>query len=242
VRFVAEVGVVNQEINLGTGTNVLYLQGDEDTLNLFVSGANLTIVGQTSPVTGGNETLTLLNQQLGTTIDLAAGANDTLFLATPAMGTNDVTVSGVEFVTGGSAFDMIRIVNDLGTTQVTAGFGADWIVAGDSFDEFRFTSVQDSYVEVVQPGSRDVVENFETSDDTFVFAGISGFVSNIDYIDTAAFSGGGDNSEARLSDLGGGFSLIEIDVDGDGTIGANDMTIELLNLNGTLSNGDFLLV
>jgi hypothetical protein len=75
-----------------------------------------------------------------------------------------------------------------------------------------------------------------------VFAGIGGFVSAIDFIDTAAFSGGGDNSEARLTDLGGGFELIEIDVDGDGVIGANDMSIELLNRTGTLSNGDFLLV
>jgi hypothetical protein len=237
VKFVAEVGVVNQQINLGTGTNVLILQGDEDTLNLTASGANLTIIAQTSPVTGGNETLTLFNQQLGTTIDLAAGANDSLFLVGDS---NDVTVSGVEQVFGSTTtHDIIRIDNDLGGTTVTAGFGADWIVAGGSFDSIRFISVQDSYTD---GATRDVVENFETNDDTFVFDGISGFVSNIDYIDTAAFSGGGDNSEARLSDIGGGFSLIEIDVDGDGTIGANDMTIELLNLNGTLSNGDFLLV
>ncbi len=82
---------------------MLILEGDEGDLNLSVSGANLTIIGQTSPVTGGNETLTLLNQQLGTTIDLAAGANDTLFLSNPAVGTNDVTVSGIEQVFGATA-------------------------------------------------------------------------------------------------------------------------------------------
>jgi Ca2+-binding RTX toxin-like protein len=237
VTFVAEDNVVNQTINLGTGTNILILEGDEDTLNLTVSGDNLTIIGQTSPVTGGNETLTLLNQQLGTRIDLAAGASDTLILAGES---NDVTVSGAEQIFGStSTYDTIRIDNDLGMTTVTAGFGSDWIVAGDSFDQFRLTSVQDSYSNAAE---RDIVENFDVNDDIFVFDGIDGFVSNIDYIDTAAFSGGGDSSEARLTDLGGGFSLIEIDVDGDGAIGANDMSIELLNLSGTLSNNDFLLI
>ncbi|MGH6767502.1 MAG: hypothetical protein ACRECO_00620 [Xanthobacteraceae bacterium] len=237
VTFVAETGVVNQMISLSTGTNTLILEGDEGNLNLDVSGANLTIIGQTSPVTGGNETLTLIGPALnGATIDLAAGADDQLFLS---VGSNDVTVSGVEEVFGQMQFDTIRIDNALGSTTVTAGFGSDWIVAGGSFDQIRFTSVQDSYNDAA---TRDIVEDFETVEDTFLFDGIGGFVSNISYIDAAAFSGGGDNSEARLTDLGGGFELIVIDVDGDAVIGANDMTIELFNRNGALFDGNFVVV
>jgi hypothetical protein len=65
-------------------------------------------------------------------------------------------------------------------------------------------------------------------------------VSAIHFIDNAPFSGT-DQTEARLVDIGGGFQLVEIDVDGDGTIGANDMTIELFGLTGTLTDGDFLI-
>ncbi len=131
---------------------------------------------------------------------------------------------------------MIRIDNVIGTTTVTAGFGADWVVAGGSFDQFRFTSVQDSYNTAAE---RDVVEGFDASGDTFVFDGID-FATSVTFVGSDPFTGTG--SEARLSDLGGGFELLEIDVDGDGTIGANDMTIELFNLNGTLTSGHFLIV
>ena len=84
----------------------------------------------------------------------------------------------------------------------------------DSFDQFPLhVSADSSYNDAAE---RDIVENFEANGDTFVFDGIAGFDSDIDYIDTAAFSGGGDNSEARLTDLGGDSRSIEIDVDGDG--------------------------
>ena len=66
VFFTPEAGVVNQSIVLGNGHNTLYLMGDEGTFNFSVSGgADFTVIGQTLPVTGGNETVFLQNAASG---------------------------------------------------------------------------------------------------------------------------------------------------------------------------------
>jgi hypothetical protein len=73
-----------------------------------------------------------------------------------------------------------------------------------------------------------------------VFTTAVGLQNNtINYVGTNGFDGGG-VSEARL-DTSGGQPLLQIDVDGDGVMTANDMVIELHNLNGLLSNSNFLI-
>jgi hypothetical protein len=52
-----------------------------------------------------------------------------------------------------------------------------------------------------------------------------------------ADSSTGNGEEAHLADIGG-----QIDVNGDGQIGSNDMEIQLVNLTGTLHDNNFLLV
>ena len=59
--------------------------------------------------------------------------------------------------------------------------------------------------------------------------------------DEVVFTGGGDQSEARLANIGG-LMVLQIDVDGDAQMGANDMEIQLVNHNGILSDSNFLLV
>src|SRR5262249_2274543 len=59
------------------------------------------------------------------------------------------------------------------------------------------------------------------------------------FIGTNAMFHGNGVSEARL-DTTQGQPLVEIDVDGDGNMTANDMTIELDAMSGTLSDANFL--
>ena len=179
-------------------------------------------------------------QQAGTIFNLAAGADDALHLAnlTPPF-SNLVTVMGVEYVFGASTtHDTINVVNDIGMTQVTGGFGADMIdvSASGAFDTIRFTSVQDSYNNAAE---RDVVVGFDPSGDAFLFDGMAGqFASAVNFIE-GDFDMDAGTSEARLVDIGDGNQLLEIDVDGDGVIGASDMTVELRDLSGPLHNGVF---
>ena len=233
----------NLSVNLGGGTNVLNL-ATAGNYNMSVLGSNLTVNG-----TGGDEHLIIFNQQTGATFDLGAG-NDSLQLASLGP-TNGVTVKNVEMVIGSSSSDAIIIANTAGTTRVTGGFGTDFITASTSTDEFRFTSVGDS---AAGPG-RDQITDFDAAEDLFIFQGMEGGTGfrggPIDFIGAgngpiamggeAPFSGGGDNSEARLANVGG-FTVLQIDVDGDAVIGLNDMEIQLTNLTGPLGDGNFLLL
>ncbi|HEY7384209.1 MAG TPA: hypothetical protein VH743_11115 [Beijerinckiaceae bacterium] len=235
VTFIADAAASNQEIQFGFGTNILNLAGADDDLALIIGG-NVTVQDATD---SGNLSLTLLNQQLGSAFDFGDGSSDTLQLFTPESGTNDVTVTGVEHVLGSSAFDSIHVAGNSNITEVVAGVGSDWIYASGSIEHIRFTSLQDSYSSAEE---RDVIYGFTAGEDLFVFTdgAAEAMVSAIHLIGSAAFSDTG-QTEARLVDLGDGFQLVEIDADGDGEIGANDMTIELFGLTGTLTDGDFLI-
>ena len=51
---------------------------------------------------------------------------------------------------------------------------------------------------------------------------------------------GGEHSSAHLA-VNGGQTTLQIDVNGDGQITSADMEIQLVNLTGTLHDGNFLL-
>ncbi len=228
VTFIADSLVSNQAIALGFGTDVLNLAGSDDTLVMSISGGSLTVNDQTN----GDLNLTLLNQQAGTTFDFGGGANDTLQL----FGPNDVTVVNIENVVGSAAFDSIHIGGNSGVTTVTGGVGADAIFASANEDHFRFGSIQDSAAD--GGVSRDVIDGFDASQDVLVFEVAAGVINGpIAYIGSSDFTAGG-LAEAHLINFGGA-NLLQIDADGDGVIGANDMEIELPNLVGALTNGNF---
>ena len=229
VNFIANDTVTNQVVDLGGGTNVLNLQGTDDVLTMSFSGDQLTVNDQTA---GGNLTLHLLNEQSGTTFDFAGGNLDSLHLGTPTTA-NVVTVVGIEDVFGSSGADEITVGANANGTTVTGGWSADILVAGADTDRFRFTTIQDSSASV---GSTDLIVNFDAAMDIFQFEGMN-FVSAIDFIGDADFSGSGFVSEARLAN-----GVLTIDVDGDGQIGANDMDFGLLNLQGILTNANFSLL
>lgn len=89
------------------------------------------------------------------------------------------------------------------------------------------------------------MQNFNAANDTFTFTGMTGpngFTGPIQFIDTAAFDGtsGTHVSEARV-DTTGGTATLQIDVNGDGVMGPNDIEIHLANYVGTLHNSNFIL-
>jgi hypothetical protein len=110
---------------------------------------------------------------------------------------------------------------------ITGGLGIDVITASADADTFRFASVSDSTV----AGMQDQLIGFDAAEDMFSFQGIN-FASQIQYIGSGGFSGGA--SQVRLDG-----TLLQIDVDGDGQMGAGDMEIGLTDLQGTLSSANF---
>jgi VCBS repeat-containing protein len=212
-------------LNLGNGTNTLNLAAGSNTLgNIFNINA---INGSAS-----DDALTLQNQINGSTIDLGDGV-DSLTLAG---GFNDITVTNIENVVGGSSNDSIVIANTAGSTTVTGGLGSDTITASAASDNFRFTGVADSTIN----GTSDTVVNFDAGSDTFTFSGIGVANGSIQYVDIAAFAGGGQAS-AHLQNLGAGNDLLQIDINGDGAMTSADIEINLVNLSGSLQNSSFLL-
>jgi hypothetical protein len=228
-------------LNNVTGVSI-DLHGGHNTLNLAAGASSLANVWNVQQVNGTdfNDTLTLTNGIFPGTgnsavIDLGDG-NDTLNF-TGNTNVFDVTVNNVENINGSSASETIILGASTGTTTIAGGVGGDFITASAGVDHFRFNSVADSTESVF---AVDNITNFDAAQDRFEFHG-SDFagVSNFTYIGTAGFSHHA--GEVQLA-TGFGHDTLQIDIDGDGTMGAGDMSIYLINHIGVLSSGNFLIV
>ncbi|MBR1212046.1 VCBS domain-containing protein [Bradyrhizobium sp. JYMT SZCCT0180] len=207
-------------INLGDGNNTLNLAAGTNS----VLGYGL----QTINGTASADVLTTLENAAGSTIDLGAGI-DTLNLGVIATG---VTVKNVENVNGSTFNDTITIANTSGTTTVTGGMGSDFITASAGQDNIRYTSAAQAGI-----GGGETVNDFNVANDTFVLDHVAGLAGQIHFVSNGVFTGspGDFHSEARLNG-----NILQIDVDGDGQIGAGDMEITLNGLNGTLTDANFV--
>ena len=203
-------------VHLGAGTNSLHLAGGVNSLN------HITAIGTISGGSGSDSLTiagTMSNNGNPTVIDLGGGTD------TVSFGTNaHVSVVNVETVNGSASNDVISIGG--GATTVTGGLGNDNLTAGSGADNFRYTSTADSAGPV-----RDFITGFDASADVFTFSGM-GFASAINFVGLGPFTGTG--SQARIS----GGSTLEIDVNGDAIA---DMQIELSNIQGTLTNANFVV-
>ncbi len=203
-------------INLGGGTNALNLAGGVNSLNHITSLATISSGSSHDNLTIAG---TMFNGGNPTVIDLGGGSD------TVSFGTNaHVSVVNVETVNGSATNDVISIGG--GATTVTGGLGNDNLTAGSGADNFRYTSTADSAGPV-----RDFITGFDASADVFSFSGM-GFASTINFVGLGPFTGTG--SEARIANG----STLEIDVNGDG---AADMQIELSNIQGALTNANFVV-
>lgn len=220
--------VSDVSINLGNGSNILNLSGGANSLSTVFG--TMTVNGS-----GSTDTLSIGLNFGAMTYDLGGG-NDTLNFSSQA---SSATVVNVENVNGSAGADVIAIGNTAGSTTVTGGAANDFLTASAGQDNFRFTSAADSAF----GGMQDTVLNFDASTDSFVFAQIPGFTGALDYVGTDAFTGtaGDPHSQARLEQVGG-IATLQVDVDGDGLMGAGDMAISLQNLQGTLSQSNFMLI
>jgi Ca2+-binding RTX toxin-like protein len=212
-------------LNLAAGTNVLTNLNNVQNINGSASGDTLTMSGNIFMSSGTP------------TVDLGGGT-DTLNVSNTAFG---ITVVNIETVNGSAGVDTIAIGNTAGPTTVTAGLGKDFLTASSGEDHFRFTSASESGVSAL---NRDVVTGFDASTDRFDFSGMAGgpngFTGPVDFLGIdVAFSGTA--SEARLASIEG-ISVLQVDVDGDGVMTADDIEVQMVNLvGGPLQDNNFLL-
>ena len=176
VTFFKEASIVNQTVNLGGGTNVLNLAGADGSFSMFLSGSNFTVNGQTST---GNENVNVLNLQGGTIFDLGAGANDVVSFAnvnaTPVSTSRVCAMSSRCSATSGRATRSTVLGNSGGATTVTAGC-RDGHDVGERGCRPLPLHLGRQFCEPVT--GRDVVNDFDASEDAFVFDHISGATSH----------------------------------------------------------------
>ena len=149
-----------------------------------------------------------------------------------------VTVVNVENVNGSTGNDAITIGNTSGTATVTGGLGTDFITASAGDDVFRYTAPPTR----VRRFARDTVNNFDAAHDR-VRIRRSRHCEPRSISSAAACSTvrATPHVEAMLTNIGG-LNVLQIDVNGDGVIGAGDMEIVLNGLTGTLTDANFSVV
>lgn len=136
---------------------------------------------------------------------------------------NDIVVggSGVDELAGGAGLDIVR--GGEGADEIFGGSGSDFLVGEAGADVFYFNDTADS------PTGGDITSilDFEQGEDLIDLYAIE---SAIQFIGSAGFSGDGD-VELRSTNVGGSLSIVDFDLDGNGTsdmqmivYGALDMT------------------
>ncbi|MGL6208237.1 MAG: calcium-binding protein, partial [Paracoccaceae bacterium] len=128
---------------------------------------------------------------------------------------------------GGAGND--TLAGGAGSDTLVGGLGNDLLTGGEAADEFVFRS---------RTSGVDTITDFNTLDsggeegDLLVFEGLG--VGTFTYLGTGAFTGGSDNSEARVAG-----SQVLVDTNGDGVA---DITITLTGLTNAsqLAVDDFL--
>ena len=112
--------VTGLAVDLGAGNNSLQVAGGANTLSL----TNVQNVGTTDFLNGSpssDDTLTLLNDVTGVTVNLQQG-NNTLQLAA---GANSITAFNVQHINGTASDDVLTMLNDAGGDTIDLGAGND---------------------------------------------------------------------------------------------------------------------
>ena len=178
--------------------------------------ANRFSVANVEDINGGafNDILTLTDGgPTGTDINLSAG-NDRLILGNFA---NDLTVTGVELVVGGSSGDRIVIGSGGGAAVLRGNGGNDTLVGGDGADQIRGGLGDDSmtggagadvFIFASTDGTADVITDWQIGVDKLVFTGLSG---EFTYLGSADFVVGAGSQARMVGDV------LAVDTDGNGT-------------------------
>ncbi|UPJ41119.1 VCBS domain-containing protein [Bradyrhizobium sp. 40] len=219
-------------LNDVSGAIIDLAQGD-NTLNL-AAGTNSITTYNVQHVNGSasDDVLTMFDAG-GAAVDLGAG-NDTLNL----VGASSVTITNVEHVNGGAFTDFITVTGPVGAT-VTGGGSADFITAGAGNDVIRYTDASESS----SGYALDTVTNFDAAHDQFLLDNVAGTAGQVHFMVSGVLDGSAatPRAEAILVDVGGQ-QQIQIDVNGDGVIDTNDISVIVNGLSGTLGDANFAVI
>ena len=124
-------------------------------------------------------------------------------------------------VSGSSGADIL-FGND-GDDVITGGLQRDVLFGGRGADSFVFTTAADSDT---AGADRDVIRDFEQGTDLIDLAQLTGPV--LTFVGAGGFTGGGTGSVRAINQ--GGNSVVQIDVDGDGSADSGILVSGVINL------------
>ena len=234
-------GTGNSIANSLTGTtlaNLLSGLGGNDTL-LGLGGADTLDGGiGNDTMTGGNGNDVYVVNSLFDVVSEAGttGTDRVESLVNYILGTGleNLTLTGVNRINGtGNTVDNI-IIGNAAINKITGLEGNDTLTGGGAADRFIFNSV-DSGLDTITDFNG-LVSGVADGDKLQFAASL--LVGTFDYVGNAGFSGGYDNSEARVNLVTG---RVIFDADGDGT---GDIIIALtgLTLDTQLTITDFVFI
>ena len=246
---------------LATGSDISSAAlGNVSVLGLENDASSSMIIAQHALVTSGVGNNQIILTDAGTlsgttfieSYQLANGVNTftTSSNGNTVVGGNDVDnlngAGAVDDLRGGEGDDVISA--GAGADSITGGTGADNLTGGDGADIFKFVSGD---TDVVSPS--DIIADFSTLDGDQISIGET--VGNITIADgellvlptfktaaTEAFDGTGADVYIAYNVSGLGDALIAVDTSGDGSFGAGDLLIKLLNVDGSddILSGDII--
>ena len=212
--------VLDNVLTGNTGNNLLITDDGFDTL--FGGDGNDTLNGgdDMDEMTGGvgNDTY-VVNSDLDTLFENAAEGTDLVQSAvgwTLATNFENLALTGNALANGTGNSVANVITGNTGANALSGLAGADTITGGSGNDTLTGGIGADQFVFLSASSGIDVIEDFNNLDglgaegDLLVFTGL--LVGTFDYLGGAAFTGGSDNSEARV--VG---NQLQIDTDGNGT-------------------------
>ena len=195
----------NDKIDGGGGNDTINGGAGDDVLNGQAGNDKIDGGDGKDTINGGSGKDTLTGGKGNDTIDGGTGDDD--------IDGGD----GDDVILGGDGADVIK--GGAGNDTVTGGAGADTITGGDGNDVYVYTAKTDSGVDA---DTFDIIKDFSIADDKFDFTAL---LENDVFHFIAAEGGAFTGTQAEVRwDKTGGNTLIEIDIDGDGTA---DMKIQL---------------
>jgi Ca2+-binding RTX toxin-like protein len=228
----------NDVLNGGSGNDTMLGGSGNDTYVVSAAGDRVFETTTTSSTTdaGGIDTV-----QSSVTFGLDAYAGVRFVEKLTLTGTASINGTGnalANTIGGNSGNNVLN--GSGGNDTINAGSGNDRLIGGTGNDVLTGGQGADSFIFVAGSNGVDVIADFNQLNgggeegDVLRFAGLG--VGTFAYLGNGAFSGGSDNSEARVSG-----NQVLIDTNGDGV---TDISIVLTGLTnaGQLSADDFLFV
>ena len=228
-----QAGVGNDVLDGGTGIDSMRGGAGDDIY--FLDDASDIVIENANQ--GTDKVISTITYTLiGNFEDLALSGTWAINGTGNSLGNTVTGNSAANILTGNVGDDTLLGLN--GNDTIYGGLDNDSLIGGNGADSLQGGSGADHFVYVATGSGADTIVDFNELDggaeegDVLEFVGLK--VGDFVYLGTGAFTGGSNNSEARISG-----SQVLVDSNGDGTA---DFTITLTNLTsaGQLSASDFL--